>query len=224
MKHIDEQKELLDKVLSMLEQHFGSTCEVVLHDLTKDYDHTIVDIRNGHITNRKIGDCGSNLGLEVLRGNIVNGDRYNYITHTMDAKILRSSSLYIRNEGQVIGALCINTDITETVRYESYLHQMNNYSFENGETTEKEVFANNVKQLLEHFLVEAVALVGKEVDQTNREDKMQILRYLDDKGAFLITKSSERVCEFLKISRYTLYNYLETLREENGRANGEKKE
>lgn len=28
---------------------------VVLHDLEKDYEHTIVDIRNGHITNRKVG-------------------------------------------------------------------------------------------------------------------------------------------------------------------------
>ena len=85
MKSIDEQKELFTKILDMLEQHFGQSCEIVLHDLTREYDHTIVDIRNGHITGRKVGDCGSNLGLEVLRGTVVNGDRFNYISHTTDA-------------------------------------------------------------------------------------------------------------------------------------------
>ena len=117
MKSIDEQKELFTKILDMLEQHFGQSCEIVLHDLTREYDHTIVDIRNGHITGRKVGDCGSNLGLEVLRGTVVNGDRFNYISHTTDAKILRSSSIYFHDDQQrTIGSICINTDITESVR------------------------------------------------------------------------------------------------------------
>ena len=47
-----------------------------------------------------------------------------------------------------------------------------------------------------------------------REEKMKFLKYLDSKGAFLISKSSEKVCEFLGISKYTLYNYLETVRSE----------
>ena len=46
----------------------------------------------------------------------------------------------------------------------------------------------------------------------DRADKLKFLEYLDSKGAFLITKSSERVCEYLGISRYTLYNYLDLLR------------
>lgn len=216
MRHIDEQEELFVRLLDMLQQHFGGTCEIVLHDLTKDYSHTIVDIRNGHITGRKIGDCGSNLGLEVLRGNTVNGDRYNYITHTKDAKILRSSSLYIRNGDKVIGSLCINSDITESVRYESHLHAQNNYSLQ--QDTRKEVFATDVKQLLEYFLLEGIEQVGKPANQMNKEERMAFLKYLDENGAFLITKSSDRVCEFLGISRYTLYSNLETLRGSNGKS------
>ena len=44
MKSIDEQRDLLKHLMDMLEQHFGVTSEIVLHDLTRDYDHTIVDI------------------------------------------------------------------------------------------------------------------------------------------------------------------------------------
>ncbi len=212
MNTIDEQKELLSKVMDALEQHFGSHCEIVLHDLTREYDHTIVDIRNGHITGRKVGDCGSNLGLEVLRGTVVNGDRFNYITHTQDAKILRTSSIYFRDEnGRVVGSLCINSDITESVRYEAYLHAANNYSLEaaSGKT---EVFATDVKQLLEHFLMEGQKLIGKPAMLMNKNERAQFLQYLDQNGVFLITKSSERVCEFLGISRYTLYACLDKLR------------
>lgn len=217
MKSIDEQMDLLKHLMDMLEQHFGVTSEIVLHDLTRDYDHTIVDIRNSHITGRSVGDCGSNLGLEVLRGTTKDGDRYNYITHTKDAKILRSSSMYFYDGEQVIGSLCINTDITETLRYESYLHTFNNYSLENGEKQRKEVFASNVKQLLESLLAEGTELVGKAAPLMDKDDKMKFLEYLDAKGAFLISKSSDRVCEFLGVSRYTLYTYLETIRERNGK-------
>lgn len=215
MKNIDEQMELFQKLLNMCEAHFGTTCEIVLHDLTKEYDRTIVDIRNGHITGRKIGDCGSNLGLEVLRGTDKNGDRYNYITHTKDGKILRSSSLYVKDdEGQVIGSICINSDITEAVRFESYLNAATNYPI-NNESEKKEVFATNVNQLLEHFLQEGQRLVGKAAPLMTKEERLQFLEYLDKKGAFLITKSGEKVCDFLNISKFTLYSDLDTIRKES---------
>ena len=203
------------RVLELLEQHFAANCEIVLHDLTDGYESTIVDIRHGHITGRKIGDCGSNLGLEVLRGTDVEGDRYNYITHTKDGKILRSSSTYFRDGDKVIGALCINTDITDSVRYESYLHAMNNYSLEieTGENKEnKEFFVNDVTQLLDHLMLEGQRLVGKPAVLMSKEERLTFLKYLDDSGAFLISKSSERIGEFLGISKGTLYVYLETLR------------
>lgn len=190
MKSIDEQKELFTKILDMLEQHFGQSCEIVLHDLTREYDHTIVDIRNGHITGRKVGDCGSNLGLEVLRGTVVNGDRFNYISHTTDAKILRSSSIYFHDDQQrTIGSICINTDITESVRCEAYLHALNNYSLQTNE--KPEIFATDVKQLLEHFLQEGERLVGKPAALMDKADRNQFLQYLDANGAFLIHKSSD---------------------------------
>ena len=74
MKSIYDEWDFFKRLLDMLEQQLGTNTEILLHDLTKDYNHTIVDIRNGHITNRKIGDCGSNLGLRVLSGKVKDGD------------------------------------------------------------------------------------------------------------------------------------------------------
>ncbi len=219
MKTVYDNWDLWQKLMTMMEQEFGFRCEIILHDLTKDYAHTIVDIRNGHITNRKIGDCGSNLGLEVLRGTVKDGDRYNYIVHTPDGKILRSSTMFLHDDdGKVIGSLCVNLDITETVAFEGYLNRLNGYKPGAKGDLEKETFNGDISSVLEFLLEQASAIAGKPVEQMNREEKMRFVDYLDKKGAFLVTKSSDRVCEYLKISRYTLYNYLEIVREERNKA------
>lgn len=249
MNTIYEEWPMWQQLLTMLENQFGNRCEIILHDLTKEYDHTIVDIRNGHITNRRIGDCGSNLGLEVLRGTVQDGNRYNYVVTTRDGKILRTSTMFIRNsENEVVGCLCINTDITETVRFEEFLKQYNKYNLPQAAAAQKEaaspqeetpppqknqpqppaaadtgeIFANDVSQVLEYLIAQADRRTGKPVSQMKREDKIEFVRFLDKKGAFLITKASERVYEHLKISRFTLYNYLDIIHKENGSTDPEK--
>ncbi len=211
MKSIRAEPEFWDRMLSMMEAQFGKQCEIVLHDLTGDYSHTIVDIRNGHITGRKIGDPGSNMGLEVMRGTVKNGDRYNYITHTVSGRILRSSTTYLYDDDRnLIGALCINTDITDTIAMENFLHNYNDFSIESD--VEKEIFATDVKSLLEFLIKEAQQQVGKEPSEMDKADRIKFLTHLDAKGAFLVTKSSEKVCEYLDISKFTLYNYLDSVR------------
>ena len=43
---------------------------------------------------------------------------------------------------------------------------------------------------------------------------MQAIRFLNDSGAFLITKSGARVCSYFGISKYTLYSYLDEAKTE----------
>lgn len=208
MKRIEDEMELLQQIMRLIANQFGSNCEVVLHDLTKDYAHTIVDIINGHVTNRKVGDCGSNLGLEVLRGTVKSGDRFNYVTNTRDGKILKSSSIYLKDsEGQVIGSLCVNYDITQTVQMEGFLKQFNQY-----EVHPEEVFSSDISTLLDYLIEQATLLVGKKPNEMSKNERMQFLAYLDDKGAFLITHSSEKICKLLGISKYTFYSYLDSVR------------
>lgn len=233
MKTIYDEWDMWQRILSMLENQFGNHCEFILHDLTKDYSQTVVDIRNGHITGRNIGDCGSNLGLEVLRGTVKDGDRYNYVVYTRDGKILRSSTMFIKDEeGNVIGCLCINMDITETVKLEEFLKKYNSYEIVEeapdppaspqptpspitaAQASDQEIFANNITEVLQFLIAQADKIAGKPVTELSREEKIEFVRFLDQKGAFLVTKSSEKVCEHLKISRFTLYNYLDLIRKE----------
>ncbi|MFV0502377.1 MAG: transcriptional regulator [Lachnospirales bacterium] len=212
MNVIEKNLPLLKQIMTLLEKHYGPTCEIVLHDLTQDYNSTIVDIRNGHVTNREIGGCGSNLGLEVLRGTVLDGDRFNYITTTQSGKILRSSSIYLRDEkDNVVGSVCLNLDITSTLQFENYLKQVNQFE---GIHEEEEIFSSDVNNLLENLIKRAQEQVGKLPSEMNKSERIEFIKYLDQKGAFLITKSGEQICELLGISKFTFYNYLDTSRDE----------
>ncbi|MDL2273246.1 helix-turn-helix transcriptional regulator [Oscillospiraceae bacterium OttesenSCG-928-G22] len=208
MDSIKSELENLSLIMSLIANQFGSKCEVVLHDWGMGYDRSIIAIENGHVTNRTVGNCGSNLGLEVMRGTSDGKNQFNYVTKTKDGKTLRSSTVYFKNDaGESIGALCINLDITDLISAQETVAAYT--MFENDI---EEQFVNNVSELLEYFLAESVRVVGKRVEDMKKEDKMKALRYLDGKGALLIAKSGTRICKFFNISKFTLYNYLDELR------------
>ncbi len=206
MKTLKEEMSTLTRIAKGIAAQFGKDCEVVLHDYTQSYESTIVLIENGHVTGRKVGDCGTNLGLEVLRGTVSDGDQYRYITQTKDGKILRSTSIYLRDEeGKAIGALCMNWDLTEFYACNSALKDI----LETETGAVEEVITNDVSELLDALIQDSVRYVGKPVISMTKEDKIKGLKYLDDKGAFLIKKAGDKISKFYDISKYTLYNYLE---------------
>lgn len=194
---------------------FGSSCETVVHDLSKkDLEHSIVAIENGHVTGRSIGDGPSHIVLESLEslkdGKAPLEDKLSYLTRTNDGKVLKSSTIYIRDEkGKVVGIFGINFDI-------SFLQAMDEHIrlFVDTEKpdAQPESIIPNVGDLLDDLIDQALKAAGKPVTMMNKEDKVSVIRFLNDRGAFLITKSGPRVCGILNISKYTLYSYLDEIR------------
>ena len=220
MNSIEEAYPLLNRIMKLIATTLGPECEVVLHDWSKGYDKSIVAIENGHVTNRKVGDCGSNLGLEVIRGTVKDGDRYKYVTKVNSEKTLKSSTIYLRNDqGKALGALCINIDITNFLNFNGSLHNLLGEEALSADldtgTDDIEFHAADIGQLTDHLIEKSLQQINKPVDQMTKEDKLEILRYLDEKGTFLITKSGDKVCNALKMSKYTMYSYLDIVRSNN---------
>jgi predicted transcriptional regulator YheO len=186
---------------------FGDNCEVVIHDLTRDPQHSIVYIENGHVTGRKAGGGPSKVVLEALSKKPEElHDRINYLTEAENGRILKSSTIYIRdNAGNVVGILGINYDITNFTMMD---HTLKSFLGTN-EIEKPEKISNSVHGLLEELIEQSVRLIGKPVPQMNREDKIRAIQSLHDAGAFLITKSGDRISKFFGISKYTLYNYID---------------
>ena len=190
-------------------RQFGPNCEVVVHDLSSnDPETSIVAIEDGHVSGRKVGDGPSHVVLEALRdGGAAPQDRLCYLTKTEDGKILKSSTIYLRDDdGTAIGIFSINYDITLMLAMEDVLHGL---TATDAPQAEPEPIARNVSDLLDELIEQSVRLVGKPVALMRREDKVKAIRFLNQSGAFLITKSGHKVCKYFGISKYTLYSYLD---------------
>ena len=103
-------------IVQTISMTFGKNCEVVLHDLSSS-QHSIIAIENGHITGRKIGEPITDFALAAWRQNGFGKEKedkiVNYKTKTKDGRILKSSSVFIRDEkNKIIGCFCINYDLT----------------------------------------------------------------------------------------------------------------
>lgn len=59
---------------------------------------------------------------------------------------------------------------------------------------------------------DAVSKTGKEIKDLTKEEKVNIVQSLDKKGFFLIKKSAEILADFLGLSRYSIYNYLNEIK------------
>ena len=69
--------------------------------------------------------------------------------------------------------------------------------------------------MLEELIQQSVTLVGKPVALMNKDDKVRAIQFLNQNGAFLVTKSGDKVAKYFGISKYTLYSYIDTKLEED---------
>ena len=58
-----------------------------------------------------------------------------------------------------------------------------------------------------------VAMVGKPVALMNKDDKVKAIQFLNQNGAFLVTKSGDKIAKYFGISKYTLYSYIDLKQE-----------
>ena len=208
-----EQLDFYKRLAHALALQFGSGCEVVVHDLeAKDPSHSIVAIENGHVTGRKLGDGPSHVVLEALHAGTERlEDRLAYLTKTADGKILKSSTVFIRDEsGRAVGIFAINYDITILRAMGDTIAEV--VGTEPSAPREPEPIVRSVADLLDDLIEQSVELVGTPVALMTKEEKVRAIRYLNDTGAFLITKSGPKVCKYFGISKYTLYSYLDEAR------------
>ena len=208
-------KKLYSRLIKGLADHFGSSTEVVLHDLkTKDPKHSIIAIENSHVTGRKIGDGPSHIVMDALKSDTLQlEDRLSYLTKTDDGKILKSSTIYIRDTtGKAVGILGINTDITLSMAIEKTLHDFHTPGVPDEEPEE---ITTNVADILDTLIQQSIQMAGKPAALMSKDEKIKAIRFLNDSGAFLITKSGPKVCTAFGISKYTLYSYLDEAKSED---------
>lgn len=201
----------LERLSKAIAAQFGSNCEVAVHNLKGgDMEHTIALIENGHVTHRKAGDGPSRVVLEALKTEDPDAlaDSAGYLMRTHDGRILKCATVYLRDENGIPeGVFSINYDVTELLMAERAVGSLLHYKEEAQKTPER--IPQSVNELLDDLIEQSVQLVGKPVAMMNKEDKIKAIAFLNKAGAFLITRSGDKVSKYFGISKYTLYSYID---------------
>jgi predicted transcriptional regulator YheO len=200
-------QEFISRLVKNIALQFGDNCEVVLHEFDGD-ELKITQIENGHVTGRSVGDVSTDAFYREFF-------EVNYFTNSIfknyayQDKVLHSSTTpFLDENGEIVGAVCINYDITmikQILKAFSWVDVREDQA--NPSAAE-----GHIPFILEKHLESCVERIGKIPAEMSREEKYQAVEYLESKGAFLITHSSVRVCDFLDITRYSLYAFLRDIR------------
>lgn len=210
----------------MLAKTFGDSCEVVLHDLSTPQNSVVFAV-NGHVTGRKVGQSFDHLIRHVLLSqDFANDYVANYYFQTEDGRMIKSSTVLLRNtDGKVAGALCINMDTTVLTAMSTLLAGLlpkpaaNENWFERKDTEPSLKEEKEPQEETAHILEIAEDIIEQilgthDMDTMKRDEKIAVIRFMDQKGLFLIKGTVERVAKRMGISKVTVYSYLDEIKME----------
>ncbi len=221
-------KETVTKTLMALVQPMSdmliNDSEVVLHDLDK-LPNSVIAIA-GNLTGRKVGGAAPDIFIERFkRGDLATDVGQQSVL--LDGRHLRSSTMLINDEdGAPMLALCVNLDVTiwrdlgaiaNTIFSHEALSPLQSVAqaaVPEPPQPPKAEPLHDIDELANLILDEVVNRSGIPVKYMHKDQKVRIVAELKHRGFFGLREAAERAAEVLQVSRFTIYNYLKELEEQ----------
>jgi len=212
----------LRPLVPMLAAMAGPHLEVVLHDVSKQ-ENSVIAIANGHISGRGVGssvlegpqnDKGFAAATRIKsKEGAVHSIVEDYVTVTADGRELRSASAIFRDaSGEPFATLCLNADLSGFQAAHGWLsHMLKPMVQAAAPATVAASSESQMDTLMEDIISEAVGPVGS-TESLTREEKIQAVGAMQRRGLFIAKGGVERAAAALRVSRFTIYNYMEQLR------------
>ena len=202
------------KLVYFLSAALGDNCEIALHDLTSK-DQEIVAISNNPISGREVGAKLSNLSeKQYLNHDYV----MNYKTVGNDGKLMRAATYFIKEEGREmpVGMLCINVNIsdleylTSTIKKILGIKEEKDIEFKMDNPVE--ILSSPLDEMIDMYIKECLEKMGFPsyflAERLNVDEKIKVVKYLQEKGTFKVKGAIVLVAEKLAVSEPTVYRYL----------------
>ena len=198
----------------------GENVEIVLHDLT-NLEESIIAITNGQISGRQLGGPVTDLVLRMMKDAEFKDINYitNYQSEAKHGKMLHSATYLIRDEqSRVFGMMCFNFDYSEHYAIQQAVDKIMPKLMLNKEINEKQTngISEKLNDSIEHLVsgsIQELTFFNEFVPQRLvQEEKIDIVRGLQDKGVFLMKGAVLEVASQLQMSEATVYRYLSMIK------------
>lgn len=210
------------KMVAFLGQALGPDYEITLHDITGK-TCSVAANANRTINERTLDAPPSNSALKIItdKAQAETDYRISYNDITNDNKVLRSSTLHIKDSsGNLTGLMCINFDDSRFQSLSTALFQLchpdefvdrnivvHEELLSEG-AAESERFAASVTDAANSVLQEVISQDGVPVDRLTQAEKIHIVNVLNLRGVFNLRGAVTQVAKALFSSPASIYRYL----------------
>lgn len=227
---MNKKVEELVPLVDFLGTALGASTEVVLHDL-EDPEHSVVRIVNGEVSGRAVGAPATDFALKMAEQLEHSGDSFvsDYIATTADGRPMQSSSYFIRDEGKIVGILCVNIDpqpfrtLEDSIKafMEAYRHGgSEEYRDTNLDAVRAAYRASSIETLsiggtdtgVAEQVRSLLGALGKTASELDQAGRIEVIRRLEQAGTFLIKGAASEVANVLCVSVPSVYRYLQQVR------------
>lgn len=205
---------VLQRISDGLTAVFGPCCEVVIHDLSNPRA-SVVHVSNGRVTDRRVGDGIRDMAMVLRSPRFADDTLSPYLSETDDGKRIKSMTTVIRDgDGDIVGAFCLNLDLEPFLQTQGLMAILaEGQPLEKPDEDETPIIDLDVLSILQHIIRQTIAEAGMPVAAMDKDTKVRIVGFLDEKEVFRIKGAVDDVAKRLGVSRYTIYNYLEEVRQ-----------
>ncbi|MEW8973137.1 MAG: PAS domain-containing protein [Tissierellaceae bacterium] len=202
-----------------LHKTLGSEYEVVLHDF-QGQEHSIAYIANGHISGRSMENPLTDTTLKLLSDKTISENEYIISNKgiTDNNKVIRHSTLFIKDDdNKLTGMLCVNFNGSKYVNIAKKILQLTHMENASIESEYLHTFSfksnipESISQITEKILDNALEFSDVPLDRLTQEEKLEVVKELNDKGIFMLKGAVSEIAEKLDVSEATLYRYIRTV-------------
>lgn len=221
-----EQYARLTKFLGLA---LGPDYEVVLHDLT-DKNRSIIAIANEHVSGRELGAPLTNMALSVLQDRSYETSDFRLHDRgiSADGRELRSNTMFIKQDGRMIGMLCINFDDSRFRDVSAQLMGLCHPDIFVSSVMPKlggggqdapaapppppEKYRNTTEAVASDAIHRELEQLGVPSDRLTSEERLHIISSLEKGGIFLLKGAVKDVAAELHCSQASVYRYLSQIK------------
>ena len=206
----------------------GPDYEIVLHEILPE-NSRVAAIANGNISGRSVGAPITNAALRMIMQKQYETSNYNinYTGRLASGKTIRSSTMFIKDGGKLVGLLCINFDdsrfhelsdnILRLVHPDDFVHH---HYFPNDAPAKQpaapqhthaqptEHFQSDMNGLMEDLFATVTKDTGVPLRRLTQAERAEIVARLYEQGMFELRGAVQFTVQKLGCSQASVYRYI----------------
>ena len=216
------------RLVEFLGHVLGPDYEIILHEILPEQSR-VAAIANGGISGRDVGAPITNAALRMIMQKQYESNNYiiNYTGQLSNGKTLRSSTMFIKDGGKLVGLLCVNFDdsrfhevsdtILRLVHPDDFVHR--HYFPDDAPAKQPAAPQHAAAQPAEHFQSDMIGLMedlfatvtrdaGVPLRRLTQAERAEIVARLYEQGMFELRGAVQFTVKKLSCSQASIYRYI----------------